>query len=72
MTLFSPAALMRVLTTLVDRSLDEGEPAPGERKTRRRARRAHFSKQDKSGVLRPHLELARRGDAHEELHGQVD
>lgn len=73
MTLFSPAALMRVLTTLVDRSLDEREATPADRKRiRRRARRAHFSKQDDSGVLRPHLELVGRGHADEKLHGQVE
>jgi hypothetical protein len=74
MTVFSPTALMRVLTTLVDHSLEDAEAPRREPTKRRRARRARFSQgSDPSGDLRPHLELAGRGEkAHDPMHGQVD
>ncbi len=78
MTVFSPTALMRVLTTLVDHSLDDAEASTREPPKRRRTRRARFSQgsqdgRDQSGQLRPHLELAGRGgNAHDPMHGQVD
>jgi hypothetical protein len=56
MTVFSPTALMRVLTTLVDRSLDDQTATTlEEAKPARRSRRAHFT-QDGT-----HLELIHRG-----------
>ena len=67
MTVFSPSAVMRVLTTLVDRSLDEPETAAHAREPRRRSRRAHFSQANEAGVLQTHLELAGREDRDDKL-----
>jgi len=71
MTVFSPTALMRVLTTLVDRSLDQPDAASRPYEPRRR-KRAHFAQTNPSGVLQPQLELVGRGQHDDKLHEAVD
>ena len=70
MTVFSPNALMRVLTTLVDRSLDQPEVATRRYEPRRR-RRAHFL-QATPGMRKPQLELVGREEHDDKLHEAVD
>ncbi len=71
MTVFSPTALMRVLTTLVDRSLDEPD-AKSHTQPPRRRKRAHFSQANTSGVTQTHLELAGRDDHDDKLRELAD
>ena len=71
MTVFSPTALMRVLTTLVDRSLDQPDATPRRYEPRRR-KRAHFSRTNASGMRQPQLELVGRGEHDDKLHEVVD
>lgn len=65
MALFSPFGFMRVLTTLVDRSLDAGDAAPDPNEPR------STPPKDARHRGRPRLDLVRE-DRHDTPHGETE